>query len=307
MKMNSRTGLYLILIVLCIAGIITGSFFDLQISETLYAGDSLFSKIICFATVIIFFESCIFFLGVLFRQFWVRYGRILPRIVVCVIFIYLFCSTATLGGAKILNDQLIQGSFSGLAGTLHGSFIVGSVFCIAAFVIGFLINGNRQDAGTTKILIKIIMIFTIGFLMSHYLNCMIDRQSYSVLVNGGNIEGFMPWYRLPKDSKLLMSFTDLITSHQGSFVSSHALYAVLFIIIFPSYSLAIPSLKKHEKLLMVIAGIVSVTVILCRILSGNNYLTDISFGALYSLKFSMSYNGINKTRKPGKPAQIFRK
>ena len=192
-------------------------------------------------------------------------------------------------------------------GTLHGSFIVGSVFCIAAFVIGFLINGNRHDAGTTKILIKIIMIFTIGFLMSHYLNCMIDRQSYSVLVNGGNIDGFMPWYRLPNDSKLLMSFTDLITSHQGSFVSSHALYAVLFIIIFPSYSLAVPALKKHEKLLMAIAGIVSVTVILCRILSGNNYLTDISFGALYSLKFSMSYNGINKTRKHGKPAQIFRK
>ena len=105
----------------------------------------------------------------------------------------------------------------------------------------------------------------------------------------------MPWYKLPKDSKLLMSFSDLITSHQGSFVSGHALYAVLFIIIFPSYSLAVPSLKKYEKILMILAGILSVIVILSRMLSGDNYLSDISFGALYSLKFCMSYNGIKKS------------
>ena len=41
MKKNPRTILYLILIALCITGAITGSFFDLQISEKIYIGDSL--------------------------------------------------------------------------------------------------------------------------------------------------------------------------------------------------------------------------------------------------------------------------
>ena len=307
MKKTSRTGLYLILIILCVIAIIIGSFYDLPISETVYIGDSLPSKLISFSTVIIFFESCIFFLGVLFRQLWVRYNRISHRVIVSVIFLYLFCSTATLGGAKILNDRLVAGRFSDLAGTLWGSFIAGSVFCIAAFLLGFFINGNRYDSDKIKVLIKLILVFTAGFFIAHYLNCMIDRPSYSVLVTEGRMTDFMQWYRIPKGSKLLMSITDLITVYQGSFVSSHTLYAVSFIIIFPSYSLVIPSLKKYERSLMVFAGIFSVIVILCRLLSGNNYLTDISFAALYSLKFSMSYNGIKKTSRSGKLSRILSK
>jgi ABC-type microcin C transport system permease subunit YejB len=48
MKINPRTILYLILIALCITGAITGSFFDLQISEKIYIGDSLPAKLISF-------------------------------------------------------------------------------------------------------------------------------------------------------------------------------------------------------------------------------------------------------------------
>ena len=295
MKKTSKTGLYLFLIIVCVIGIAAGSFFDLPVSQTLYTGDSFPSKLISLLTVIVFFESCVLFLGVLFRQLWERYSSISRRVIVIVVFSYLFCSTATLGGAKILNDPLIAERFSDLTGTFRGSILTGTVCCIAFFLLGFFINGKRYDKDTVKILIKLILIFTIGFLISHYLNCMIDRPSYSLLIKEGNADGFMPWYKLPKDSKLLMSFSDLITSHQGSFVSGHALYAVLFIIIFPSYSLAVPSLKKYEKILMILAGILSVIVILSRMLSGDNYLSDISFGALYSLKFCMSYNGIKKS------------
>ena len=194
----------------------------------------------------------------------------------------------------MLHDSLFAGCFSKLAGTLAGSLLAGAVCFIVAFLLGFIINGNRHDADTIKVLIKLILVFTIGFLIAHYLNCMIDRPSYLRLIAEGSTDGFMPWYRLPKGSKLLMSFTDLISSHQGSFVSGHALYAVLFIIIFPSYSIVIPSLKNHERVLTIIAGIFVVIVILSRLLSGNNYLTDISFGALYSLKFCMSYNVVRR-------------
>lgn len=300
MKKTSKTGLYLVLILLCVMGIVAGSFFDLPIAKALYIGDSFPAKVISLSTVILFFESCVFFLGVLFRQLWEKYDRFSRRVLIGVIFSYLFCSTATLGGAKLLNDPLLAECFSNYIGTLWGSLLAGAVLCIAAFLLGFHINGNRYDTDTIKVLTKLIFVFTVGFLLSHYLNCMIDRKSYSMLVTGRNLEAFMPWYRLPKGSKLLMSISDLISSHQGSFVSGHVLYAVSFIIIFPSFSLAFPSLKKYENLLIVLAGILAVTVIICRLLSGNNYLTDISFGALYSLKFCMSFNGIKKTRKSDK-------
>lgn len=297
MNKTSRTGLYLILIVLCVIGIITGSFWDLPMSKALYIGDALAFKLISFITVIVFFESCVVFLGVLFRQLLAKYKSTSRRVIVCLVFSYLFCSTAVLGGAKINNDPLLAGSFSNLAGTLTGSLLMGSFFLMAGFIFGFFINGNQYDSAKTKVLIKLILIFTMGFLIAHYLNCIIDRPSYLRLVAEGDVTGFMPWFRLPKGTKLLMSLTDLISSHQGSFVSSHVLYAALFIIIFPAYSLVIPSLKKYERLLIIIAGVFTVMVILCRLLSGNNYLTDISFAALYSFKFSMSYNGIRLKRR----------
>lgn len=297
MKKNPRTILYLILIVLCITGAITGSFFDLRISEKLYIGDCLPAKLISFITVFVFCGSCFFFLGVLFRQLWERHFKLLRRVITAVIFTYLFCSTAVLCGAKILNDPLFAGRFTEIQGSLWGSLITGSIVYIASFVSGVIINGKKADPDKIKTLIKLIAVFTIGFFMAHYLNCMIERPSYSLLMSEGDPAGFKKWYQLPKGSKLLMSLTDLISSHHGSFVSSHVLYAVLFIVIFPAYSLAIPSLKKHEKCLMVIAGILSVSVTVCRMITGNNYLTDISFAAFYSLKFCMSYEGIKNPKR----------
>ena len=297
MKKNPRTILYLILIALCITGAITGSFFDLQISEKLYIGDSLPAKLISLFTVFVFCGSCFFFLGVLFRQLWERYLKVTRRVITAAIFTYLFCSTAALCGAKILNDPIFAGKLTEIQGTLWGSLITGSIIYIAFFMLGIIINGKKADPDKIKTLIKLILIFTIGFFIAHYLNCMIERPSYSLLISEGNPDGFMKWYQIPKGSKLLMSLNDLISSPQGSFVSSHVLYAVLFIVIFPAYSLAIPSLKKYEKHLMVIAGILSVSVIICRMITGNNYLTDISFAAFYSLKFCMSYEGFRKPKR----------
>ena len=299
---NKRTVLYLILIVLSVAAISAGTFLDLSISEKLYIGDCLPAKIISFLTVFLFISSCFFFLGVLFRQLWERYCKVSGRIITGVVFIYLFCSTAALGGAKILFDPLFEGRAEALQGTLTGSLITGSVFFSAFFLLGALANGKRNDPEGIKTLIKLIAVFTFGFLLAHYLNCMIDRPSYARLISEGGITDYKPWYEIPKGSRLLMSLTDLISSQPGSFVSSHALYAVLFIVIFPSYSLAFPALEKHRNLLMVTAGIISVAVIICRMISGDNYLTDISFAALYSLKFCLTFDGFKI--RPGKKRGI---
>ena len=61
---------------------------------------------------------------------------------------------------------------------MWGSFLAGAVCFIAAFLLGFFVNGSRCERDTVKVLIKLILIFTIGFLLAQYLNCMIDRPSY---------------------------------------------------------------------------------------------------------------------------------
>lgn len=143
MKKNPRTILYLILIALCITGAITGSFFDLQISEKLYIGDSLPAKLISLFTVFVFCGSCFFFLGVLFRQLWERYLKASRRVITAAIFTYLFCSTAALCGAKILNDPLFAGKLTEIQGTLWGSLITGSIIYIAFLCWESLSTGKK--------------------------------------------------------------------------------------------------------------------------------------------------------------------
>ena len=149
MKKNPRTILYLILMALCITGAITGSFFDLQISEKLYIGDNLPAKLISLFTVFVFCGSCFFFLGVLFRQLWERYLKVTRRVITAAIFTYLFCSTAALCGAKIINDPLFAGKLTEIQGTLWGSLITGSIIYIAFFMLGIIINGKKADPDIT--------------------------------------------------------------------------------------------------------------------------------------------------------------
>ena len=93
-----------------------------------------------------------------------------------------------------------------------------------------------------------------------------------------------------------MSVSDLIASHPGSFMSGHAMYGILFLILFPSLALVFPRLQGKETLLMIIGGLLGIAIILSRMITGNNYLSDISLGAISAIKMCFSYNALPKRK-----------
>ena len=117
MEHKQRFRIYIGISIIFLMGLLAGSFFDLPVAKSLYIENFIPARVISFVVAFAFFESCVFFIGVLFRHLLVMMESRAKKMVITVIFIYLFISTATLAGGEILNDPLFGNLFSGAAGS----------------------------------------------------------------------------------------------------------------------------------------------------------------------------------------------
>ena len=273
-----------------------GHYFDLPAARLLYSADNTAAAAVAFAASYTFMASCVLFLGVLFRQFMNTAKRRPAKGIISAAFIYLFASTATLGGATFLNDPLTVQLSGGFTAGYINSLIAGSLLFGLFFILGMVSNGSRHDKESIKALIKIICLMTCAFLMAFYLNTTITRPDFRSVISGST-ESFTAWYEVRNNGKLFMSIHDLICAPQGSFICAHASYAALFLIIFPSWSYAFPSLKGKERLLMALAGLAAMPVMICRMITGDAYLTDTALGAFAGLKMCAAFNGLPERKK----------
>ena len=294
--MNNKTlsKLFLGLGIFFGALLLVGTFWDLKIAKALYIENCRPAMAIAFAGFLLFFMCCTFFLGVLCRQLFNSSGKISRRVIVILAFFYLYLSTAILLGSGVLNDQSFSGAF-GTQVTFGSCLLTGTVLYVPVFVFGVIANGRRYDKAVVKKTIGIIVIMTLVFLMSTYFNCTMIRPHYRLLSDPA--AEFTRWYQLKSTGKLFMSIPDLIADHPGSFTCGHAMYGILFLILFPSFKMVFPKLEGKEKMLMIIAGIVGAAVIFSRMITGNNYLSDICLGAVGAIKMCFSYALPKKGRR----------
>ena len=274
--------------------LLVGTFCDLQIAQTLYIENCRPAMLAAFIGFLLFFICCTFFLGVLCRQLFNSNNKVSCRVIVILAFFYLYLSTAILIGAGVMNNQLFAGVFR--AQVSFGScLLTGTVLYVPVFVFGVIANGKRYDKAVVKKTIKVIVIMTLVFLMSTYFNCTMIRPHYRLLSDPA--AEFTRWYQLKSTGKLLMSIPDLIADHPGSFTCGHAMYGILFLILFPSFKMVFPKLEGKEKMLMIVAGMTGAAVIFSRMITGDNYLSDICLGAIGAIKMCFSYALPKKGRR----------
>ena len=289
MQRKTRIILYIAIGILSGIGIAAGSFFDLPISRSLFIESSSPARLIPLAVSFIFYASCVFFLGVLLNQLLSGAERKKVRILFISMFIYLFVSTAVLAGADMINDP-----FFGLKSTtMFQCLMAGTILFAPFFVIGFISNRSRYQKEDVKRLIKMIVVITASFLMIKYLNTVVIRPAYGI----ARESGFVTWYDVSRSERFLMSLKDLISYSGGSFVCGPAEYTVLFLVIFPTYAIAFPTLKDKGMLLTITAAILFVLVCISGLISGCSYLTDISFATLAGVKLCLSCDGIKLIKK----------
>lgn len=289
MQQKTRIILYIAIGILSGIGIAAGSAFDLQVSRALFMESSFPARLITLAVCFIFYSSCVFFLGVLLGQLLAGNNRKPVRIIFISMFIYLFVSTAVLAGAEFINDPI----FGMQDVNLYRSLIVGTLLYAPLFITGYIVNKGRYSKENVRRLIKMIAVITGSFLMVKYLNTMVIRPSYGI----SHDNGFVAWYGVSRSGRFLMSLKDLISYSSGSFVCGPAEYTVLFLVIFPTYAIAFPTLKDKSMLLTVTAAILFILVSAARLISGYNYLSDIAFATFAGVKLCLSCEGIKLIKR----------
>ncbi len=289
MQQKTRIILYIAIGILSGIGIAAGSAFDLQVSRALFMESSFPARLITLAVCFIFYSSCVFFLGVLLGQLLAGNNRKPVRIIFISMFIYLFVSTAVLAGAEFINDPI----FGMQDVNLYRSLIVGTLLYAPLFITGYIVNKGRYSKENVRRLIKMIAVITGSFLMVKYLNTMVIRPSYGI----SHDNGFVAWYGVSRSGRFLMSLKDLISYSSGSFVCGPAEYTVLFLVIFPTYAIAFPTLKDKSMLLTVTAAILFILVSAARLISGYNYLSDIAFATFAGVKICLSCEGIKLIKR----------
>ena len=122
MDYKQRFRIYIGISIVFLLGLLAGSFFDLSVAKALYIEDFTPAKVISFVAAFVFFASCVFFIGVLFRHLLKMTESSGKRILITAVFVYLFISTATLAGGEIMNDPLFGNMFADAAGSFGYSF-----------------------------------------------------------------------------------------------------------------------------------------------------------------------------------------
>ena len=82
----------------------------------------------------------------------------------------------------------------------------------------------------------------------------------------------------------------LLTDDLASFFSGHAMNAALGMIIYPAFKHVFTGLHGKEKTIKFIAVITLIPIVISRMILGDHYLSDISFGAIIGIFFCIIYD-----------------
>ena len=271
------------------AGIVMGGFFDLHVAGFMYKGHPLWAIIATVIGLYIFDGSFVLLFGAICRQFYESYNKRSKRIITVAICGVLAFITATCG-AKGLWSGSVLGLYvdSGL-NNIPASMITGLIIFFPLFLLGFYLNGRNFDKDTRRKLIILVSVLTIAFFSNMLVKNTVMRPRYRITLEGYEGIGFIPLFSVLENGRELMNRFALRSDDLSSFYSGHALDAALNLIIFPSMALFIPKLKGKEEALTIAATLVMIPILISRMVLGDHYLSDISFGALVGLMFCFLY------------------
>ncbi|MCF0107608.1 MAG: phosphatase PAP2 family protein [Bacilli bacterium] len=271
---------YIALLVFC-AGIILGSFFDFQISKSIFIDRNDFGVLMSAFGLIPAYAFLSFIGGSLFRISFKHDYKIFIKI------IFYILSLVALGcGIYFSAHEMF--SYNGLnidsVETTVLSYVISSVINIGFSVLGFFLsmNLNNKKAWLAILLIGIASIFALVVNING-LKLIMHRPRFRTLQLGIMDLRFHNWWEPCNEYKTFINEYGVLKEEFKSFPSGHAAASLLvsYFLVFITY--CIPKLKKYKNAFFLIGFIYCLIMSFSRMLVGAHYLTDVSWGGLLSL------------------------
>jgi len=286
MKTRTKTYyfIYLAFLVVVLAGIIFGSFYDFKITSSLYDPSSNFGMI--FAS---FGEMPSWILVGLLGVMGVKLFKLTEQKVQKVLFLIAGILLAIISAYRIFNSMDSQ--FNGLNWPVYVKIIVAILIEAVIFALGYKLI-NTEDK---IMLLKISLLFITAFLLQTIILLIIktfwQRPRYRLIYAGYEsytaLDLFRNWYE-PGAGLARSLFTNVHKDQFMSFPSGHTAGSMIGVLFFylPLLNKKTVNSAKTRYIFLIVAFCFSAVVAFSRLVYGCHYLTDVSFGALLALTCS---------------------
>lgn len=283
MPKSLKCYMFTTIFLLCLTGILCGSFFDLRISEAVFFPDNLWSKFVEFCGIL----PTLFIVGssgMLLFQYYRKKGK------QGLAWFYLVLITVIAGGFwgydtfhRYFRDHVVLCALFGI--------LVMALFNLPIYV---LIRNNRNIEDNPRVALLMILSFLFTALFTFGIKFLIARPRYMFLVQWKekgyiqNIEDYYrDWFSFSRDTKVFQEFEGYESFAMQSWPSGHSSFSSLTMlsVFFVRFN---PKTEKKTDLAFIVSLIWTLLVMLARLLDGHHFLSDISFGLLFGfLSFSL--------------------
>ena len=290
--MSKKT--YSSLAVICLVGLISGVLFDRDISEVLYRENNIVAVALSVLGIYMYYGSFVFFLGVLGRQLFSASNKMMIRCVIAIVYTCFSFSTSTYAAAALLSDSVCGLLIESNAHPFVRNIVAGLYIFWPLYPLGIIANGKRYDKKVICDLILLLSLMTIAICASNLVKYLVMRPRFRVTLEGYDGIGFVPVFRRFGEGRLLKKMHGLKSDDLASFFSGHAMNGILCTLLFPAYGYVFPKLQGKGRQLIAVALIFAIPISFSRIILGDHYLSDISFGSFVGLMFVVLYGRLRK-------------
>ncbi len=293
-KTNSKINIFCIISLIVFGTLfLAGTFFDEQISETLYTPKEPVSMIISAAAMYIFFGIYVFFYGCMTRQIFSSDKSKFAKAALSSVCLICGALTSWISTSGLLKKSCL-GVYFDRPVTDKEAMAAGLLAMFPLFFIGFFISVKKYDRHIVRELLAVIIFMTLAFLIPLAVKAIFLRPRFLITKMELENVDYQPWYVIDKNMKALKLQYDLEGDDFSSFPSSHSIDAFLDVMVFPALALVMPKLENKKRLLFTIAAVSAPFIMLSRIVLGAHFLSDVSFGALTGVILYICYSRVKE-------------
>jgi len=279
----------LITALILIIGLILGSFFDLQISQTLFRERNGFGIFMSAFSLIPGYALFSIIGGAMLANSKIQKNKGVR------IFLYIIAVIAILASSYLSGKEIF--SLNGYNKEGFGYLVLGCAICLVfqagAFYLGYYLFKNSQNEKLWLALFILVVGLVIALIGGTVLfKAIMNRPRYRLVQTGFEHIKFYNWFERCTNSKGYIALGAAKEDFK-SFPSGHAgasmLLALSLAFILP---LAKPNLAKYSIWLFIGGVAYSLLVMFTRILVGAHFLSDVSMGGLLVVVFSYIANEV---------------
>ncbi len=271
-----------IILVACILIILTicGSFFDLEISKTLYRGqqpiDNIFGIVFAFIGIIptfvgwSFLGASIICLSKNVSNLKKRRMLVALAVLLFILSFFFFCNTI-----MMVNNN---------AFSVHWAiaYPIGILTILGAIFLGYKLSKKSNNPELLKTVLFVTFVSLVVMIIIMSTKEIMDRPRFRFVLETSNDNYFRNWWQSGSDIKSSLAIATA-NDEFSSFPSGHSAYSMFAIFLFSALCEYVPKLKKHKTLLFIIGLIWWALTAFSRLTVGAHYLSDVTIAGLITL------------------------